>query len=85
MRHLPFVNFLIPIFLPKFSKIVQIHINSRSFQRSVNYKSSIEAVISINNVDIKLNQSYAVTISEKCYAQYLLDNCLQKINIEAHV
>ncbi|EAX86591.1 hypothetical protein TVAG_589660 [Trichomonas vaginalis G3] len=62
-----------------------ISLKNQILHRINNYQSLEKVILTINNVEIPLNKSFAVAISQTFYSQYLLDNNIAKIDIQTEV
>lgn len=65
--------------------MVVIELNNQILQRINDYNTSDKVVLSINNVEITINKSFAVAFSKTFYSQYLLDNSTDKIDANTDI
>ncbi|EAY18222.1 hypothetical protein TVAG_122880 [Trichomonas vaginalis G3] len=65
--------------------MVVIGLNNQILQRINDYNTSDKVVLSINNVEITINKSFAVAFSKTFYSQYLLDNSTDKIDANTDI
>ncbi|EAY13354.1 hypothetical protein TVAG_164640 [Trichomonas vaginalis G3] len=65
--------------------MVLIQLNNRTLQRINDYNAQDKITLTINNIEIVFNKSFAIAISQKIYSQYLLDKNIDKIDVNSDV
>ncbi|EAY23336.1 hypothetical protein TVAG_186440 [Trichomonas vaginalis G3] len=65
--------------------MVLIQLDNQILYRINNYNSQDKVILAVNNVEILLNKSFAVAISQKIFSQYLLDNGITKIDVNTEI
>ncbi|EAY06970.1 hypothetical protein TVAG_100110 [Trichomonas vaginalis G3] len=65
--------------------MVIIQLNNRTLQRINDYNAQDKVTLTINNIEIVFNKSFAIAISQMIYSQYLLDKNIDKIDINSDI
>ncbi|EAY12966.1 hypothetical protein TVAG_405120 [Trichomonas vaginalis G3] len=65
--------------------MVLIQLNNSTLQRINDYNAQDKVTLTINNIEIVFNKSFAIAISQMIYSQYLLDKNIDKIDINSDI